>query len=461
MDGAKKVTDEKIRTKDNIVAYETILKERVFEEFGEIDTFTQQFEALTTNHERVTYMYDYMVRYDLLKGRYWKDAKNDEVARRHKKKGDNNFARGDFPSALKHYTRCIMKAESGELRGLAYANRSAALFKLSLYRECLEDIKRAVGNNYPGSLRPSLLYRRERATQMLGRTRTPKYHERTPTLPRGARNRNTPHAHCIKQIHVELDENSRRRVLVNNITPAGKLISVETSMVNVVSGKSDLYHCHQCLNICYNPTPCLTCTQVVYCGQNCALDAWYDYHQYECAILSPLKRWVGYCKSLLVGVKMIFLAKLEQFRNDFDRYLNPIENIVKKDVPKDNMFLALAASVIYYFIRDFTKFFPEESKRDPNFDNQFKDDLFKYLHMAYVFSAEITEAKQVFGVAPLRPFQDVYIEKESFGLGIYPFFMHFRHACCPNVVIHHYGSTMVLRTTRKCLKGEELFVSYG
>ena len=158
---------------------------------------------------------------------------------------------------------------------------------------------------------------------------------------------------------------------------------------------------------------------------------------------------------------MIFLAKLEQFRNDFDRYLNPIENIVKKDVPKDNMFLALAASVIYYFIRDFTKFFPEESKRDPNFDNQFKDDLFKYLHMAYVFSAEITEAKQVFGVAPLRPFQDVYIEKESFGLGIYPFFMHFRHACCPNVVIHHYGSTMVLRTTRKCLKGEELFVSYG
>ena len=138
MDGAKKVTDEKIRTKDNIVAYETILKERVFEEFGEIDTFTQQFEALTTNYERVTYMYDYMVRYDLLKGRYWKDLKNEQAARRHKKKGDNNFARGDIPSALKHFTRCLMKAETDELRGLAYANRSAALYKLNMYKECIE-----------------------------------------------------------------------------------------------------------------------------------------------------------------------------------------------------------------------------------------------------------------------------------------------------------------------------------
>ena len=158
---------------------------------------------------------------------------------------------------------------------------------------------------------------------------------------------------------------------------------------------------------------------------------------------------------------MIFLAKLEQFRNDFDRYLNPIENIVKKDVPKDNMFLALAASVIYYFIRDFTKFFPEESKRDPNFDNQFKDDLFRYLHMAYVFSAEITEAKPIFGDDPQLPYEVVDIEKQSFGLGIYPFFMHFRHSCSPNVVINYYGSKMVLRTTRKRLKGEELFVSYG
>ena len=138
-----------------------------------------------------------------------------------------------------------------------------------------------------------------------------------------------------------------------------------------------------------------------------------------------------------------------------------MENIVNKDIAKDNMFLALATSVIYYFIRDFTHFFSKKNTGASNFDNQFKDDLFRYLHMAYVFSAEITEAKPIFGDDPQLPYEVVDIEKQSFGLGIYPFFMHFRHSCSPNVVINYYGSKMVLRTTRKRLKGEELFVSYG
>lgn len=70
---------------------------------------------------------------------------------------------GDDDEAIKCYTLSLAYANNNELIGYAHANRSAALYRKQLYKECLIDIDAALNHGYPKEKRKKLKERGDRA----------------------------------------------------------------------------------------------------------------------------------------------------------------------------------------------------------------------------------------------------------------------------------------------------------
>ena len=90
----------------------------------------------------------------------------------HRTQGNHLFSLKDYKAAVQSYTRSIETCplENSEQLGIAYANRSAALFFLNLYEDCVEDIDLALKNNYPAHLQHKAFVRKAKCFKQLGDT---------------------------------------------------------------------------------------------------------------------------------------------------------------------------------------------------------------------------------------------------------------------------------------------------
>jgi len=70
---------------------------------------------------------------------------------------------GDDLEAIECYTLSLAYADSDELMAYAHANRSAALYRKQLYKECLIDIDAALNHGYPKEKRKNLKKRGDKA----------------------------------------------------------------------------------------------------------------------------------------------------------------------------------------------------------------------------------------------------------------------------------------------------------
>lgn len=77
--------------------------------------------------------------------------------------GNQHFVMGDDLEAIECYTLSLAYADSDELMAYAHANRSAALYRKQLYKECLIDIDAALSHGYPKEKRRNLKDRGDKA----------------------------------------------------------------------------------------------------------------------------------------------------------------------------------------------------------------------------------------------------------------------------------------------------------
>ena len=70
---------------------------------------------------------------------------------------------GDDLEAIEYYTLSLAYADSEELMAYAHANRSAALYRKQLYKECLIDIDAALNHGYPKEKQKNLKERGDKA----------------------------------------------------------------------------------------------------------------------------------------------------------------------------------------------------------------------------------------------------------------------------------------------------------
>ncbi|XP_074830387.1 protein-lysine N-methyltransferase SMYD4 isoform X2 [Natator depressus] len=231
---------------------------------------------------------------------------------------------------------------------LCYANRSAALFHLGQFEDCLEDIDRAQAQGYPDRLQPKILLRKTECLLLLGRLQEAagviskveskiamdqsltsttrqillrkisqlkvKAHEKesSPLSVPEALSKTQKDLEFWEEngkissasSSVSLNFNSckgRHLVATKDILPGENLVK-EEAFVSVLSpGKGLLLqdsaettwdtrvtngdlHCHRCLKQLLASVPCGGCSYAKYCSKKCAQLAWEHYHSTECPL---------------------------------------------------------------------------------------------------------------------------------------------------------------------------------
>ncbi|XP_023290633.1 SET and MYND domain-containing protein 4 [Orussus abietinus] len=93
------------------------------------------------------------------------EVKNEEDSVKYREEGNQHFVSGDDIEAMESYTKSLAYADSEELKAYAHANRSAALYRKQMYKECLIDIDAAISYGYPQDKRKKLKQRGEKAME--------------------------------------------------------------------------------------------------------------------------------------------------------------------------------------------------------------------------------------------------------------------------------------------------------
>ncbi|GFG35904.1 hypothetical protein Cfor_05261 [Coptotermes formosanus] len=257
--------------------------------------------------------------------------KSASMASKFRVQGNEKFKKCDDAGSLAFYTKSVVNAprDSEEL-SLALANRSAALFHLGAYQECLRDIALALQSGYPTSLHYKLYLRRSQCLSILNRhkeevealqsaqkclelTRNMSLSKKSsierdielalseassqlsigsiqsasdgsevsciPVLTYGENQR---FAYASAALDLRYTEEQGRHVVANRDVKMGDTLFVERPYAFVVLPDQYRAHCHNCCASYTAPVPCWECTLALYCSEACRQESWDLYHQWEC-----------------------------------------------------------------------------------------------------------------------------------------------------------------------------------
>ncbi|XP_028277123.1 protein-lysine N-methyltransferase SMYD4 isoform X2 [Parambassis ranga] len=242
--------------------------------------------------------------------------KDAEQAAQCRERGNSSFKTRNYTEAALHYSQGVCFApQSSEQLSLCYANRSAALYHLHNYKECLNDIDNALKNGYPSHLQHKLHDRRALCVNYLSAQEkaneddhnpasvNPKGSDRVPASPLG------PDTFGIcPQTNVGYNVEKGRHLVAVETIAAGEVILIDRPYSCVlipgmeeVKGKggqqdaetevlfgTEHRRCHFCLTETLSPVPCEGCSYSRYCSTSCQQEAWEEHHRWECPLAADL-----------------------------------------------------------------------------------------------------------------------------------------------------------------------------
>ncbi|XP_044005638.1 SET and MYND domain-containing protein 4-like [Aphidius gifuensis] len=248
--------------------------------------------------------------------------------------------------SIEAYTKSIAFAPVGSSElSLAYANRSAVLFRARLYEDCLLDIERSLKAGYPDKLKTKLFLRQSLCLKALKpnsglepsismanaiqwlpdlKKNNPKYNI-TKEYPKMINELKEPREiiKCIPEIKndnaiivgasdaIELKqtkENNQHVVATRDIK-SGEFIYIAEPLAAIIDSKIRFTKCWHCCHQTWAGIPCDNCPNVIYCSDICKKKAWDSYHNIECLILGQLLKQEEVCTDYILTVKL-FLKTL-------------------------------------------------------------------------------------------------------------------------------------------------------
>ncbi|XP_045474389.1 SET and MYND domain-containing protein 4-like isoform X3 [Harmonia axyridis] len=415
----------------------------------------QHFSRITNTVEKLNFALEIISDYyDSIVTRYTNDYKNNKQSSDLRIKGNELFLSKKYEEALEMYTYSIAHAEDkSENLGLAYANRSAVLFRLGFYGECEKDIEKAFENNYPDALKPKINERKEKALSLKAKQKNLQYYQPMPSIDVDDRN---PLIECASNC-VEIKNHSKlgRCIVAARDIKIGEVIAVESpTFSNLIDAK--WCHCHHCFNLCYNLLPCISCTKALFCSSSCKNNS-ITYHKYECPILAIIENF--HSNSLIplhIAISMrdcykTFEAEMKESDSVYKsgRY-KEIHNLVTTEFKyshKELFEMALRTAIYYKILRDRTYFF--ESCED--YKENFMKLIFKHLQNMNRHFHDIGELCQNSN----GTYDDMKI-----GIGAYNFMSLFNHSSDPNVHRTYYGKSICMTAIKTIKKGKQLLDSF-
>ncbi|XP_011493877.1 PREDICTED: SET and MYND domain-containing protein 4-like [Ceratosolen solmsi marchali] len=273
------------------------------------------------------------------------ETKNTEEAKILKTNADRLFVKEKgrvkpLLQSFKLYSKSIAKAEaSSAVIGQTYANRSAILFHLNKYDECIKDIDIALELNYPDHLKANLLRRKAKCLKILGNveaddiceearlwlenvclsdekkekleakinnttnecenltSKLENYKTEQINLPQMISHPNIPSA--SNAIDIMYNKDLGKHLVANRDIDAGEILINEKPYTSFLSHQNIYTHCSYCFVRAWNSIPCEHCPLAMYCSKECRSRAWKQYHDIECPI-----------KGYFLGMRMNELAPI-------------------------------------------------------------------------------------------------------------------------------------------------------
>ncbi|XP_066597302.1 SET and MYND domain-containing protein 4-like [Prorops nasuta] len=311
-----------------------LLNSKLIDANKHVEVFNQ-FKKLHTYEEYIKFSLCLMYEYEIIPkcNLMRKDAKASEKMRDHGNRifTDPLINENKFLEAYKKYTIAIALAPhfSRQL-ALAYANRSAVLFQLKKFQDCIQDINRALSMDYPNDIKGKLFLRKSECLIKLGHEpikeeldEATKYLDRLPDdnankgklesnlklmregkitkliekLGDRERMQELPkiekpneEAPCVSDaVAIKYNENYGRHIVAARKILPGEILLVEKPYSTLLCNDYSYTHCSNCMNIVWASIPCENCTHVVYCSEECKNLHWKKYHDFECTIVSIIK----------------------------------------------------------------------------------------------------------------------------------------------------------------------------
>lgn len=234
--------------------------------------------------------------------------KDDAIALQKRKEGNEFFGRHSYVDAMQCYNDCLrfVPPESKQIC-LAYANRSACFFHMTLYNECLVDIELAKEFELAKDLMSKLDRRQadclariedgEQKSQDMFTKLSLKADERFPCM-----------ANVLK-IHKDDATGGKLAMFAKENIEAGRTIVVEkafaTQEIQSYGSK-----CNICLKENANLKPCQKCTIGMFCGDEClngylhAFECGFKYSDESCRNI----RMLGNLRLSLIAINMFTSA---------------------------------------------------------------------------------------------------------------------------------------------------------
>lgn len=453
-------------------------------------------------------------------------VKSESLALEAKTKGTKAYIKKKDSEALKDYTECLCLAPANSaIIPLAYANRSAVLYQMAKYEECLQDMERAEKTGYPAAIFHKLLTRRcscylnmqnkEKIQLSLEHCR-----RHTCKVPIEAREKfkkcvedlehkalgilagsmNMPNIYSdvdcpapfngennvvkymSSALEMRVSSELGRHVIANQKISKGSVVFAERPYAAILLPEYLYTHCQTCFSPVSNPIPCCECRDVVYCSELCQSQG-QAFHQYECGILHILSSvgiahlavriilvtgWKLHCdirnESLKGRVAGVGDSGVYNGRNLSDGYRAVYHLLPHFDncLPEDQLQYCIAAIILAIAILDKTSF------RKHNEDMQ-KDSA--PLDIPHLASAIMRHVAQL--VSNAHAVTQITTDSKSAGSmiqhvvqariasAIYPTASLMNHSCKPNIINSFYKDKLVIRTIEDVENGSQITNCYG
>ncbi|XP_031832591.1 protein-lysine N-methyltransferase SMYD4 [Nomia melanderi] len=488
----------------------------------------QKFKSLSTDEKRVTFMLNLMLEYGVVPQSY-SDTKNPKESEKFRELGNKEFVSDPLTNtsctkALKLYTKSIAYAPClSEQLALAYANRSAVLFKLHKYEECIKDIDRALSLSYPDRLRIKVYIRKVECLEVLKSsnientiketeqwlqkmsfedTNYKKLNDKLSFLKKTLGSRNFETQDIIKcetkyllpkidTYNTEIpcassaislkynDQYGRHIVAARNINP-GEVICIEKPYSLLLSIEKTYTHCSNCLEVCWANIPCNNCTYAMYCSEECKAVDWKKYHDIECLVVPSMLKLNLKDLDLFV-LRLAIQAVRESSIQDLRKELEDVENekdLRRKGFSKNGIFESNQYRSILSLVTNSEKRTVDDLFRkslDACFTlyflatctDMFGSPLQKDLSVLMknpdvLFVGSLILRHQQVIPSNMHTFTEEYgLDTITRGIAALPFCSLFNHSCSLNVMRLSRSKDLIIYVLCPIKQGEQIFDNYG
>ncbi|KAF7988261.1 hypothetical protein HCN44_007793 [Aphidius gifuensis] len=400
------------------------------------------------------------------------------------------------------YTKAIAYAlpDSLELTW-AYLNRSGALFKASMFDDCLKDLDRLKHMKiFPDDAKLlahvralkshkiiadrefSLSLRRannNEAADQVDKDRILSLKLNYEILP-VILERNNPEVSSLSDsTQLNYSREYGRHIIAKEDIQVGEVIGVEYAYASNIVQDLKYNFCGYCKKQSWSSIPCNNCAHVVYCSENCKINADNDYHRVECKIIPYLLAF-GIKDKYLLALRIAIMGMLEgpdkiptieDLLSFAPRTRGFMNGRLRPDVHTSVAFMQTSISInlidqecvsladcfiMSYFLLIHMDSLPSGHDGDLQDLKSRKE----FMNVVELIDKSVRVLMNN-GHEVLMPQTDDINQQIHMGSALIVPFSLFNHSCQPMVIISRHGDQFIMKASCPIKKGQQIFTNYG